>query len=96
MLSRRRSLYIADNVLDDAGRCSNAVIASESLNDLISSRRSSLTASNKLGCFREVEMLVVAIALYLMCMFVSWKRCRIPSSGSDVLDGRCTSHRQHD
>jgi len=47
MLSRRRSLCIADDILDDAGRCSNAVMASDSLSDLIASRISSYAAPNR-------------------------------------------------
>ena len=47
MLSRRGSFSIADDVLDDAGCCSNAVIASEYLSDLMASRRSSWAASNQ-------------------------------------------------
>ena len=41
MLSSRRNLCMADDVSDDVGRCSNAVIASKSLSDIIASRRSS-------------------------------------------------------
>ena len=82
MVSSRHSLCMADDVSDDAGRCSNALIASESFSDLGDHRQQ--LHIDGLGRFWVVRMLMVTIALCLMCEFVSWTGCRIPSSGSDV------------